>query len=86
VDACNGAVVDGFHIKAARGYQQGRDPCLPDETPLDSLQERQTFLLAAPDYRQNDGRHHGDAANPDDYGEDMDSSGNRDIIHGERRL
>ena len=45
-----------------------------------------TFLLAAPDYRKNDRRYHGDAAYPDDYSEDMNRSGNRDVIHGEHRL
>jgi hypothetical protein len=62
LDAKAGPKVEPInHIKVARSYQQNRDPCLPDEAPLDSLRARQTVLLTASDYRQN-----GDAANPDD--------------------
>jgi len=74
------------HIKAARSYQKGRDPCLPDEAPLDRLKECQTILLGASDYRQNDGRHHCNTTNPNDHCEDMNRSSNRDIIHGECRV
>jgi hypothetical protein len=50
-----------------------------------SRSAKRSFSTAS-DYRQNDGRHHSDAANPDDYGEDMNRSGNRDVIHGDRHL
>src|SRR6185437_9037093 len=72
------------HVEAAEPGERRRQPCLPGETPLDHVEERDPFLgrLEAPDGGQQHGRHHGDAADPEDDCENVDRARYGYVVHG----
>jgi hypothetical protein len=71
------------HVEAGQPDDDYCRSCLPDKAVLDRLKGLQPVFaqVAVPHCRQYDGRCHGNTADPDHNGEDMQGSGENDVIH-----